>query len=250
MRGVITNERILLEEALNGRMEERTINKLILMTKMYFARGKSIDEVIKLLNKHMDKYYKGYVVTKWASKIKQIVTSSKKTDNFKIRDIKEVVIYKDEWDRIMELEVDGLRRVAFVLLVYGKLNEAREYRTPERIYNNITDILTEANVRVLTENKKMIKDLVDLGYVKLSNSCNASSIDITFLSKEKEEEFIKINDFRNVLSYYYEITKKKEYIKCEICGVRVEKRTCNSRVKYCKECYKKQDNNNRNNRKR
>ena len=248
MRGVITNEQILLDEALKGKMEGRTINKLILMTKMYLAGDKSIDEVIKLLNEHMGRCYKGYVVTKWASKIKQIVTSSKKTGNFKIRDIKGVVVYKDEWDRIMELEVDGLRRIAFVLLVYGKLNEAREYRTPERIYNNISDILTEASLRKTVESKKMIKTLVDLGYIKLSNSCNASSMDITYLSEEKEEEFLKINDFRNVLSYYYEVAKKKEYIKCGICGVRIEK--TNNRARYCKECYKINNNKNRNNRKR
>ena len=96
MKGVILNEKEILNKALNKENIEnvKSFSILRILAKHYFDKNYEIDEVVDLLNKYMKETEENYNEDKISGRIKGLVKGVKRYNNFKLVNIQEVTIIK------------------------------------------------------------------------------------------------------------------------------------------------------------
>ena len=239
MRGVILKETDILKNALNGEMEKKPMSTLRILAKYYFNNGDTKEEVEDKLNKYMKVNYKSYSPSKWKDLLNQLVKSVEKYKNYKMIDVDEVNITENEWFSIIALNNKQLEKLAFILLVYCKINKIKNPACDNKINNTFTDILKEASVGSKLDNMQqrlLFNELYKLNYISIGMSCNSTSIRINYIEENEDNIKFTIDNFKNVITYYEEYKNGKKYIECECCKKRVIQKTHN--VKYCSKCKK------------
>lgn len=237
MRGIILKESEILDKALKGEIDKKTMFTLRVLTKFYFIEGNSKEQVENKLNEYMKKYYSGYKPSKWKDILNQLVKSVSKLDTYELQDVDNISITENEWNSILRLEKKQLQKLAFVLLIYCKINNEKSKDNKSRVNQNISDILTEVGLQRTNESKLLFTELKKLGYIDTSLVCDSTTITINYCDYNSKTKFV-IDNFINVISYYDEYINNKKYISCEVCKKRVIQ---NSRkpMKYCSKCAKK-----------
>ena len=250
MRGVILKESEILKSALEGDVGKKPLETLRIMTKKYLSEGKSKDEIFEELNEYMEDNYIGYKASKWNNLLLQMIKSVSKYNNYDIIDVDGIVITENEWNSIIALNNKQLEKLAFILLVYQKINIIKNPESNGWINQNYTDIFKEASVGSKlsgNDQRKLLNQLYKLDYISQKHSCDATSLKINYIDIESDIKIV-VDNFINVITYYDEYRNGVKYIKCEVCNKRVEQKTNNQ--KYCNRCSKSIDNINRNTRKR
>lgn len=248
MRGIILKESEILDNALKGEIDKKTMFTLRVLSKFYFIQGNNKEQVEIKLNEYMKKYYSGYKPSKWKDILNQLVKSVSKLDTYELQDVESISITENEWDNIVKLEKKQLQKLAFILLVYCKINNIKNKDSKNRVNQNFTDIFYEAHIKMIEENKLLFTELKRIGYIDTSLVCDSTTITINYCDYNNKTKFV-IDNFINVISYYDEYINNKKYISCEVCKKRVIQSKTKP-IKYCNRCAKKVDNGNRNNRKR
>ena len=241
MRGVILKETDILKNALNGEMEKKPMSTLRILAKYYFNNGDTKEEVEDKLNKYMKVNYKSYSPSKWKDLLNQLVKSVEKYKNYKMIDVDEVNITENEWFSIIALNNKQLEKLAFILLVYCKINKIKNPTCDNKINNTFTDILKEASVGSKLDNMQqrlLFNELYKLNYISIGMSCNSTSIKINYIEENENNIKFTIDEFSRVITYYEEYKNGKAYVRCQECNKRVEQKS-KKPVKYCKECAKK-----------
>ena len=236
MRGVILKETDILKNALNGEMESKPMTTLRILTKYYFGNGDSKEVIEDKLNKYMKVNYKSYSPSKWKDLINQLVKSVEKYKTYKMIDVDEVNITENEWFNIIALNNKQLEKLAFILLVYCKINKIKNPTCDNKINNTFSDIFKECGFRATDETKLLLNSLYKLNYISIGMSCNSTSIKINYIEENENNIKFTIDNFENVITYYEEYKNGKKYIECECCKKRVIQKTHN--VKYCPKCKK------------
>ena len=236
MRGVILKETDILKNALNGEMEKKPMSTLRILAKYYFNNGDTKEEVEDKLNKYMKVNYKSYSPSKWKDLLNQLVKSVEKYKNYKMIDVDKVNITENEWFSIIALNNKQLEKLAFILLVYCKINKIKNPTCDNKINNTFSDIFRECGFRVTNETKLLFNELYKLNYISIGLSCNSTSIKINYIEENENNIKFTIDNFENVITYYEEYKNGKKYIECECCKKRVAQKTHN--VKYCPKCKK------------
>lgn len=241
MRGIIINELEVLNNALqkNEIDEKKPFITLRILTKHYLLKGFENEEVVTKIDEFMKDNYTDYRQNKWLDKIKGLVKTVSKYNHFELMNIDTIYITEEEWELIINLNNKQLEKIAFVLLVYQKINIAKNPKSDGWINQTITDIFNEANVKVRGDEQKIcLHQLYKLQYIKQKTTCNSTSIKVNFVHEDSNSKIL-IDNFNNVVSYYDEYKNGVKYIVCEICGKRIkvngEKDTSK---KYCTECSK------------
>ena len=238
MRGVILKETDILKNALNGEMEKKPMTTLRVLAKYYFNNGDTKGEVEDKLNKYMKENYKSYSPSKWKDLINQLVKSVEKYKTYKMIDVDEVNITENEWFNIIALNDKQLEKLAFILLVYCKINKIKNPTCDNKINNTFSDIFRECGFRITDETKLLLNSLYKLNYISIGMSCNSTSIKINYIEENENNIKFTIDEFSKVISYYEEHKNGKKYVRCQECNKRVEQKS-KKPVKYCKECAKK-----------
>lgn len=234
MRGVILRETDILDKALKGEIDKKPLMSLRVLAKLYFLEGNSKEVVEEKLNIYMKKYYQGYKPSKWNGIINQLVKTVSRLDSYKMCDVNSISISETEWNKIIELRNNQLEKLAFILLIYCKINKVKNPNCDNKINNGLSDILTEAGLQRTEMNKLLLNELYKLGYISIGLSCNATAIQIKYIDNNKEK-FV-IDNFTNVISYYDEYKNEKMYTECEYCQKRIAMTKHN--IKYCPKCFK------------
>lgn len=248
MRGIILKESEILDKALKGEIDKKTMFTLRVLTKFYFIEGNSKEQVESKLNEYMKKYYSGYKPSKWKDILNQLVKSVSKLDTYELQDVDNISITENEWNNILKLEKKQLQKLAFILLVYCKINNEKNKDSKNKVNQNFTDIFYEAHLRMCDETKFLLTELKKIGYIDTSLVCDSTTVTVKYCDHNSKTKFV-IDNFVNVISYYDEYISNKKYISCEVCKKRVIQSKTKP-IKYCNKCAKKIDNSNRNNRKR
>ena len=238
MRGVILKETDILKNALNGEMESKPMTTLRILTKYYFGNGDSKEVIEDKLNKYMKVNYKSYSPSKWKDLINQLVKSVEKYKTYKMIDVDEVNITENEWFSITSLNNKQLEKLAFILLVYCKINKIKNPTFDNKINNTFSDIFRECGFRTTNETKLLLNSLYKLNYISIGMSCNSTSIRINYIEENEDNIKFTIDEFSRVITYYEEYKNGKAYVRCQECNKRVEQKS-KKPVKYCKECAKK-----------
>lgn len=237
MRGIIISESKEVERLLNCESSSDWgigMGKVVMLIgKYYHSLGLDRQEVYKSINSYLKERMDKYTSKKWSELVNNVLDTIEKNEWYNLINIDSISITKAEWNTIVSIDNVKLEKIAFILLCYIKVYKARG-SSKDKV-EELTYILKEASITSNNENKLLFADLKDLGLIEIGN-LKHMYVKPLYINEESEE-YIKIDDFDKVISYYDEYKNGSKYEKCQVCGKRI-KLGKNSKNKYCKECKK------------
>ena len=240
MRGIIISESKEVERLLNCESSSDWgigMGKVVMLIgKYYYSLGLDRQEVYKNINSYLKERMDKYTPKKWSEMINNILDTIEKNGWYNLIDVDNISVTKAEWNTIVGIGNVKLEKIAFVLLCYIKVYRARGSKNDRM--DNLSDLLTESGFRGVREDKLLIADLKDLGLIQIG-TLKHMFVKPLYINEESEE-YIKIDDFEKVVTYYDEYRNGVKYGRCEVCGKRI-KISKNNKNKYCNICKKEKE---------
>ena len=242
MQGVILKESELLDIALNNKKVKKADipNILVVLSKYYFSLGLSKEEVYDKLNEYYKSTDIGYNETVSYEFITSLINRIYSSGRFNIVDVDKIVISVNEWNRIISLNDKGAEKLAFVMLVYQKVNEIKNPKSNGWINEERTHLLRESGFTQLTKDNKLnFHKLYKCGYIGKRNAVDATGYLINYgdINVESDPK-ITITNFEKIITYYDEHRNGNKYKECERCGKRFKVAKTGKPPKYCTKCAK------------
>lgn len=240
---IILNERRHAERALQyGEMDRKPTKTLICIAKFQLAQGKNVNETYESLDNFMTQYYPDYNAVQWDKYLTRIITQSenwiksRKEDNKSTMiEIDKIPITHTELQEIKALKSIRLEKLAFVMLVYSKINNLINESNTYWVNNEMKDVYSDSQMAVSKKDQGLlVYKLIQHGYLKSSMRVDSTNVQVLFACEIDEVSFHleRFDDF--VLEY---LRWKGENVKnCSICGRRMLVKS--NRMKYCKDCKK------------
>ncbi|PQP82462.1 hypothetical protein C0Q44_13550 [Paenibacillus sp. PCH8] len=240
---IILNERHHAEQAIaHGRMDKKPTKTLICLAKYGLEQGMSAGDTYEFLNDFMAKHYPEYNAVQWDTFLNRIIKQSQKlirlreeTNKSKLIEIDHVSVTHEELLKIKQLKSKRLEKLAFVLLVYSKLNNRINENDTYWINNEWKEIYGDSQMAVSKKDQGLlVHKLIQLGYLKESKRVDSTNVQVLFAAEHGEVAFelVRFDDF--VLEYSR--WKGENIRNCTVCGKRILAKS--NRMKYCKECKK------------
>lgn len=238
---IILNERRHAERALQyGEIDRKPTKTLGCLAKYGLEQGKSADNTYDLINNFMTEYYPDYNTVHWDTFLTRLIKQSQKyiksreeAHKSKLIEIDSVSITYSELRKIKQLKSKRLEKLAFVLLVYSKINNLINENDTYWINNELKEIYSDSQMAVSKKDQGLlVHRLIQLGYLQESRYIDSTNVQVLFAVEEDEVAFnlVRFDDF--VFEY---LRWKGENIKnCTVCGKRMLARS--NRMKYCREC--------------
>ena len=244
MLGLILNETEIVNKTIEGslKLPSKPSKVLRIIIKNMIINENSDDDIKELIENLLKREYgKNYNKTYWNKYIDSTIKSLKKKEN-KMIDVDKVNIYKEELETIKSLNNIRLEKLAFILLVYCKINKQVNPLINNKINIPLYNILMESLIKRDNDSKLLLNELYKKEFIHQGNSCDGTAIQILYVRNEGEIEFI-IDDLRDYqpITWYLEYRQGVKYKKCEKCGKRFEVKS-NNKVK-CNECQKDETKN-------
>jgi|GEM_PF-1755025 len=244
---LILNEKKYMESVLNNEIEDENLTDTIRTLVKYYVissidKGIIVDNIETYLKKRLKEKYR---VKKWDSYISSTVSSIFKTKrsyersnkDFKLNEIDSIFISGNELERIKLIENLDAEKIAFVLMVYGKINKIIGRDCKIGTYCN-RDFFKDCGLSFSNANRNLINHLKQLGYVTPSDNHQSSFVEINIADEYEandENNGINIFDFREFV-LLYEMWRGFRVDYCE-CGTPI--RIISNRNKYCSVCWNK-----------
>ena len=236
MRGIIISESKEVERLLNCEFSSDWgigMGKVVMLIgKYYYSLGLERQEVYKSISLYLKERMDKYTSKKWSELVNNVLDTIEKNEWYNLIDIDSISITKAEWDTIIGIGSVKLEKIAFVLLCYIKVYRARG-SNKDRM-DNLSDILLESKLKGSRENKLLFADLKDLGLIEIGN-LKHMYVKPLYINEESEE-YIKIDSFKNIYTYYDEYKNGIKYKLCEECGKRYKINKNDYSSKYCTKC--------------
>lgn len=238
MLGLIVNEKELCEKALlENKIEEKPMKIIRLIIKKYLSEGLSKEEIHIKISDFLEKVYKDkYNKAYWKKVIDGAIGTVSKYNNYELINIEKIEIYEEELDIIKSLNDIKLEKLAFILLIYAKINKIINPLSDGRININLNSIFEEAKTK---KEKILLHSLVELKYLLTTTTCDSTTIKINYMKNNGEVGVVVDNlKDRNAITYYLEYKLGYKYKTCEVknCGKRFKMKT-NNQI-YCNKCQK------------
>lgn len=242
MLGLIVNEKIICEKALSEKnIEGKPMKTIRLIIKKYLNEKFTKEQVLEKVDSFMKEIYKDkYNKSYWKKVITEATNTISKYNSYNLIDIEQIEIYKEELEIIESLNDISLEKLAFVLLVYAKINKIINPLSDGRININLNSIFEESKVR---KDKKLLHKLVELKYILTNTTCDSTTMKVNYMSSESDIG-LTVNNLKdlNSITYYLEYKLGYKYGTCEICGGRFRiTNKKNTSQKYCNKCKKYRD---------
>ena len=225
MLGLILNETEIVNKTLIGGLDlpSKPSKVIRMIIKNMIINNNSDNDIKELVSKLLEKNYgKNYNKNYWSKYIDSTVKSLKKKEN-KMIDIDKVNIYKEELETIKSLNNIRLEKLAFILLVYCKINKQVNPLINDKINIPLTNIIKESCLNKNNDSKLLLNELYKKEFIHQGNSCDGTAIQILYIRNEGEIEFT-IDDLRDYqpITWYLEYRLGLKYKKCKRCGKRFE----------------------------
>ncbi|SCY71758.1 hypothetical protein SAMN05720606_10874 [Paenibacillus polysaccharolyticus] len=244
---MILNERQHAEEALEyGKMDKKPTKTLVCIAKYEFEQGYTPTEVQQMLDGFMSRNYADYNAVQWDAYLTRVVNQTanwikKRKEELKstMIEIENIPVTVTELQKIKELRSIRLEKLAFVMLVYSKINNLIHETKAYWINNDLKEIYSDCEMAVSKKDQGLlIYKLIQEGYLKESKRVDSTNVQVLFASEEDTIAFYvkRFDDF--VLEY---LRWKGANIKnCIVCGRNIHAKS--NRMKYCKKCKKDKRN--------
>ena len=225
MLGLILNETEIVNKTLIGGLDlpSKPSKVIRMIIKNMIINNNSDNDIKELVSKLLEKNYgKNYNKTYWNKYIDSTIKSLKKKEN-KMIDVDKVNIYKEELETIKSLNNIRLEKLAFILLVYCKINKQVNPLINDKINISLYNILMESLIKRDNNGKLLLNELYKKEFIHQGNSCDGTAIQILYVRNEGEIEFI-IDDLRDYqpITWYLEYRQGIKYKKCKRCSKRFE----------------------------
>lgn len=210
----------------NGYRDKKYVNyDNIILVKYWKYKGCSESQIREMLSKLMSDYHGLFNRDILDYKINRAVIIGMKYDL--LTDVT-VTVTQGEINSINLLEDIRLRKIMFILLVVWKFRGM-----PKRFKITNVDLMRLAGERM--HGNTFWDCIYKITQTKMLSMVNYKNRAYYVIHIEPDgDEVIRISKFENPVLYYLNLFEPDKYMKCEECGVLVE-RTVNNR-KYCKEC--------------
>lgn len=230
-----------------------TRERLIAYIKYLKKNKKTKNEIRNEIDEFMIKYYNGFIVADWDKRIQRWVNKYSKRDYCEFKTNKKISITKDELDFISNIGDIGsvksieIEKVLFCMLVLAKSVHRGEDKEYWCNYDS-KDIFKLARFKYkkssgipyLIQRETLIYDIAHYKN-KIIETIN-SNIKLLY-GKEKytNEDIVLTLDLnesnaKNMISYYLDWKKEKDYHYCGECGKEIMVKTNNQL--YCNKCSK------------
>lgn len=243
MQGVILKETPLLEVALNnGKVKKEDIpDILVVLTRHYLSLGLNKEEVYHKLNEYYKSTGIGYNETVSYTFINNMINSIYNSGRYNLVDINAISISTNEWDKIVSLNDKNSEKLAFVILVYQKVNELKNPRSNGWINFERTHLLREAGFTQLTKDNKLnFHKLYKCNYLGKKSAVDATGYLVNYrdINNKNSKAKMIITNFTKIITYYDEHKNGVKYKECEVCGRRFKLSKNDYSSKYCSKCKK------------
>ncbi|WP_252225014.1 MULTISPECIES: hypothetical protein [unclassified Clostridium] len=243
MLGLIVNEKEVCEKALYKKIIDKKPMKVIrLIIKKYLSEGLSKEEIYIKVSDFLEEIYKDkFNKSYWKKVVDGAIGTVSKYNNYNLVDIEKIEIYKEELENIEALNDIKLEKLAFILLVYAKINKIINPLSDGRINIKLSCIFKESILSVNKE-KILLHKLVELKYLLTNTTCDSTTIKINYMKNDGDVSLIveNLKDL-NAITYYLEYRLNYKYKMCEVknCRERFKLKSPNSPQTYCNKCAKK-----------
>lgn len=250
----LIDERKIVEELLS---DPYTINdspqlKIRCYIKHLKQQGLKKDEIRNEVDKMME-HLKGFKMYEWDVQLQRTVNKYTKSKNCTFREIKnEIVIYKDELDRIASVgDLNGVNsieseKVLFIMLILAKISNGEWVNyTSKDIFKLAKYKYKSKGDKKEVQRDKLIYDLIHCtkeNYMTFAVFNKSQSVRLSFVKNEGEEVMrlkLSNDNIESVILNYLKWRKLKGYKYCKECGVEIKMTGANS--KYCFKCAKKRE---------
>ncbi|MDT9719232.1 hypothetical protein QVE09_09990 [Paenibacillus sp. ClWae2A] len=240
---IILNERHHAEQAIaHGKMDKKPTKTLACLVKYKFEQGKSEHEVHMLLDQFMAQHYPDYNTVQWDTYLTRVISQTinwikkrKEDQKSTMIEINKIPITVDELQKIKALKSIRLEKLAFVMLVYSKINNLINENSTYWVNNDLREVYSDSQMAVSKKDQGLlVYKLIQQGYLIGSKRVDSTNVQVQFACENDNVAFYleRFDDF--VLEY---LRWKGENIKvCTICGKRMLAKS--NRMKYCKDCKK------------
>lgn len=249
MLGVIINEKSIIDDILHNKLCKINIyNAILLLIKHYHLEGLDNKIEIKetIINNLSDCIDIEFKRVEWEDNISKSIDKFLRTTRIhkdlkvKLVEINKISITINEINKTNELPNKKLKKLAFVLLVYGKISNISLESEEGWINQSFKNIFTESKVSAKGNDKKLLlHELYKLNYISQSFKGDNTSLKINYIDNDIDSEIaFEITDFDFVI-YSYLNYVGEHWKKCERCGKYfIIRNIKNTSQKYCKECAK------------
>lgn len=236
---IILNETKEAERILRtGEVGKKPTYTLFLLGR-YFRQKENLGKqgAYEKLDEFMRKNYKGYNSAQWENYIED---AAKKGLKYPLREIESVDITQKELRTISVVDNVRYEKLLFTMLCYAKFYDLLNPKNNGWVNADIKDIYSAARVTVQHRNDKFLylNDLEQMGLISFSNRNDNLNMKVNYIYPDSKVVY-HVKDFRELGYEYLMALGDKEFIRCQVCGrlVRVEKEAMNR--KYCPDCAKK-----------
>jgi hypothetical protein len=216
---------------------KKPTNTIAVLIKYYYNKGMDKVQIREEIDLFMKKNYTDFNAASWQKTLDNMVKTYAK-DKYKLIDIDSVNITKGELDTIRTVNNVKLEKLLFVYMVYAKvLNKINDKNN--NWVNKDTNLMFKTMKLTETgkQQKLIVKDLCDKGYLQVPVKVNGTSLRVNFINEQSEIVYV-LKDFDNIDLAYAQLIGEN-IGSCEKCGALIKQTTSNK--KYCSECSKEVD---------
>lgn len=224
---IIFDEKIYAEAMLKKGFltQNKNVYELIILSKYLLHLGKNTEQIKQDIINFCEKYMSYYNKDSWGKTIESVIDKSKK---YPLIHDKEILITQNELSKINSINNINKEKIVFVLLVIYKFYGYKKFRINREEMFRLAQVKVNYNAKI-----KILKELTKNNFINIDDNGRRS---ISFAEKE-DIYIIIINNFNDFILEY--LKWKGESIKyCKVCGKPIKLVIPNSKAKYCNDCAK------------
>lgn len=231
----IVNEKKFVEDTLkNKTVSNKPSDTIRLLAKHYFHQGLDKETVLSKVEQFISENVHGYKSMEWNKRIKDAITRVSKSEDYALSVVEKVSISKRELSVISSLDNLELEKLAFVLLVHAKVNNAMKHKEGNWVNSDPKELAADAMLKSRSDVQqgKLRYELKCRGLIEAPRG---NSVRVNYIDDQSEVAII-ITDFQHYIEKYL---KWKGVIKSKKC----ESESCieyvepsSNRQKFCAKC--------------
>ena len=225
------NELDYVKNMYENKLLADTPAKTIMYLAKYFIQVEKLPgkDTVKAIDTYMRQVLPDYYDTDW---YKTVLSSIKAANKYSLANVEYIIVYKDELEKLLEIENIDLRKLGFCILCGAKYRNKKFNIDSDWCNFNFREIFRLANVTYRkSEYLMQLKMLIDSGLFGVSWS-EKNYIRPTFM-QSSGDEVMKITSMKDLGKQY--LVYYGEYFICDKCGG-FARQNKNKTKKYCLTC--------------
>ena len=220
----------------------KATKELRLVVQYNLTLGYSLEESVDFVIEFINQVNGDNSGERWRKTLNGMAKDLLKTNDLKMRMVEEIVITKNEWSIIENLEKDHIRRYAFGLLVYSKVlnhDKNSQWVTIDNTSAFLKDVGVSANAE---PREKYFNVLKKEGMITNAKKAGSLAIRVDFEEKEGEPFIIIPEEQIKHFITYYDEQYGCTVANCQLCNGRYTiPKTKGRKPIYCKDCTKERN---------